>query len=61
MSRLAFLLLLVPSLCWSGAQVYEPLADSVRQRLSQIVAEDEADSEEEEDDELAALLADLGL
>jgi soluble lytic murein transglycosylase-like protein len=38
-SRLVFLLLLVPSVCWSGAQVYEPLADSVRQRLSRIVAD----------------------
>ena len=39
MSRLVFLLLLAPSVCWSGAQVYEPLADSVRQRLSRIVAD----------------------
>lgn len=39
MSRLAFLLLLAPSVCWSGAQVYEPLADSVRQRLSRMVSD----------------------
>jgi soluble lytic murein transglycosylase-like protein len=30
---------LVPSLCLGGAQVYEPLADSVRQRLTQMVSD----------------------
>jgi soluble lytic murein transglycosylase-like protein len=41
--RVAFLVLAIPSLipsaCLGGAQVYEPLADSVRQRLSTIVAD----------------------
>jgi len=32
-------LLLVPAAAWPGAQVYEPLADSVRQRLSRMVAD----------------------
>jgi soluble lytic murein transglycosylase-like protein len=39
MSRLAFLLLAIPSLCQAGAQIYEPLADSVRGRLSRMVAD----------------------
>jgi len=32
-------LLLAPAAAWPGAQVYEPLADSVRQRLSRMVAD----------------------
>jgi soluble lytic murein transglycosylase-like protein len=34
-----FLALLVPSVCFGGAQIYEPLADSVRQRLSLMVSD----------------------
>jgi len=34
-----FLTLLVPALAHGGAQIYEPLADSVRQRLSRMVAD----------------------
>jgi len=32
-------MLLVPDLVLAGAQIYEPLADSVRQRLSQVVSD----------------------
>jgi len=32
-------ILLVPDLVLAGAQIYEPLADSVRQRLSQVVSD----------------------
>ena len=39
MRALAVLALLVPSLCLAGAQIYEPLADSVRQRLSRMVSD----------------------
>jgi soluble lytic murein transglycosylase-like protein len=39
MRGLLWLALLVPSLCYGGAQIYEPLADSVRQRLSRMVAD----------------------
>ena len=39
MRGLAVVALIVPSLCHAGAQVYEPLADSVRQRLSRMVAD----------------------
>jgi soluble lytic murein transglycosylase-like protein len=35
----AFALLLLPALAHGGAQVYEPLADSVRHRLSAMVAD----------------------
>jgi soluble lytic murein transglycosylase-like protein len=34
-----FLALLVPALAHGGAQIYEPLADSVRQRLSRMVTD----------------------
>jgi soluble lytic murein transglycosylase-like protein len=37
--RLALLALAFPALAWAGAQQYEPLADSVRARLSQQVAD----------------------
>ena len=39
MSRLWFALLLLPAFAWGGAQQYEPLADSVRVRLSQMVSD----------------------
>ena len=39
MSRLALLLLFLPGIACAGAQVYEPLADSVRVRLSQLVSD----------------------
>jgi soluble lytic murein transglycosylase-like protein len=44
MTRLGLLALLlvpslIPSLCLGGAQVYEPLADSVRHRLSRMVSD----------------------
>ena len=39
MRVLVFLALLAPTLAHAGAQVYEPLADSVRQRLSRMVAD----------------------
>jgi soluble lytic murein transglycosylase-like protein len=37
--RLALLALAFPALAWAGAQQYEPLADSVRARLSQQIAD----------------------
>jgi soluble lytic murein transglycosylase-like protein len=37
--RLALAALALPALAWAGAQQYEPLADSVRARLSQEVAD----------------------
>jgi soluble lytic murein transglycosylase-like protein len=37
--RLALAALALPALAWAGAQQYEPLADSVRARLSQQVAD----------------------
>ena len=37
--RLALLALALPAVAWAGAQQYEPLADSVRARLSQQVAD----------------------
>jgi soluble lytic murein transglycosylase-like protein len=40
----AFALLLLPALAHGGAQVYEPLADSVRHRLSAMVADRAAPS-----------------
>ena len=39
MRALVFLALLAPIVAHAGAQVYEPLADSVRQRLSRMVAD----------------------
>jgi soluble lytic murein transglycosylase-like protein len=39
MRALVFLALLAPIAAHAGAQVYEPLADSVRQRLSRMVAD----------------------
>jgi soluble lytic murein transglycosylase-like protein len=39
MRALLVLSLVIPSMCYAGAQVYEPLADSVRQRLSRMVAD----------------------
>ena len=39
MSRLAALLLLAPLTAWAGAQQYEVLADSVRQRMSTMVSD----------------------
>ena len=40
MKRLAVMLALaLPALAWGGAQQYEPLADSVRSRLSRLVAD----------------------
>lgn len=39
MRALVFLALLTPIAAHAGAQVYEPLADSVRQRLSRMVAD----------------------
>ena len=39
MRALVFLALFAPTLADAGAQVYEPLADSVRQRLSRMVAD----------------------
>jgi len=40
MKRLALMLALaLPALAWGGAQQYEPLADSVRSRLSRLVAD----------------------
>jgi soluble lytic murein transglycosylase-like protein len=39
MKALALVTFLIPSICHAGAQVYEPLADSVRQRLSRMVAD----------------------
>ena len=39
MSRLVFLALFLPGTVLAGAQVYEPLADSVRVRLSQMVSD----------------------
>ena len=44
MRGLAFALLLLPALAHGGAQVYEPLADSVRHRLSAMVADRAAPS-----------------
>ena len=37
--RLALAALALPALAWAGAQQYEPIADSVRARLSQQVAD----------------------
>jgi soluble lytic murein transglycosylase-like protein len=37
--RLALAALALPALAWAGAQQYEPLADSVRARLSQQIAD----------------------
>jgi soluble lytic murein transglycosylase-like protein len=39
MSRLVLALLWLPAIAWAGAQQYEPLADSVRVRLSKMVAD----------------------
>jgi soluble lytic murein transglycosylase-like protein len=39
MRRFVFLALLLPSIANGGAQIYEPLADSVRHRLSRMVAD----------------------
>jgi soluble lytic murein transglycosylase-like protein len=39
MTRLLALALLLPIQAWAGAQQYEPLADSVRTRLSQAVSD----------------------
>src|SRR5688572_31314365 len=39
MRAIAFLALLAPCVCFGGAQIYEPLADSVRQRLSLMVSD----------------------
>src|SRR5688572_33470603 len=39
MRVLVFLALFAPILAHAGAQIYEPLADSVRQRLSRMVAD----------------------
>ena len=39
MKRIAALLLALPALAWAGAQQYEPLADSVRTRLSRAVSD----------------------
>jgi hypothetical protein len=39
MRAIVFLALLVPLSGYGGAQIYEPLADSVRQRLSRMVAD----------------------
>ena len=39
MRAFVFLILLLPALAHAGAQVYEPLADSVRQRLSRMVSD----------------------
>jgi soluble lytic murein transglycosylase-like protein len=39
MRALAFLLTFLPQVAFAGAQIYEPLADSVRGRLSRMVAD----------------------
>ena len=39
MRALLLLSFVIPSVCHAGAQIYEPLADSVRQRLSRMVAD----------------------
>ena len=39
MRRLGLVLAVFPVIAWAGAQQYEPLADSVRVRLSQMVAD----------------------
>jgi soluble lytic murein transglycosylase-like protein len=39
MSRLVLALLWLPAIAWAGAQQYEPLADSLRGRLSKMVAD----------------------
>jgi len=39
MRRLGLALVLFPAIAWAGAQQYEPLADSVRVRLSKMVAD----------------------